>query len=419
MSSTSKMPISRHTRKREKTTDRCARCGACLSFCPVYQVQPIERYSPRGKNFLLRSASIKKRQRLIKQTVTACLQCGACSRLCSSGTDVADLIRRERNKDTYFRSFPHSLFDIWERIGQDRGVKAVSLLEKLSPLSKEFRSPISIASRPFLSNLNLYAKLFQDSVPKCRIDDKAKKAKILLFCGCMQNYVFPDIAAKIAALLDWEIEIPTDQVCCGLPAYSQGAISQARTFAKKNLNIFSKSDAEIILTGCASCAHMIKNWPCLFENANPLYQYAIKTATRVMELSQFIDQYQTEAIANEDITLAVQIPCHQRYGLDSARSLISATQKFLPPDIFPIDTLGCCGFGGTFSLLNPKLSKNIFEQNITVKIKSFTLKKIDMVLTTCSGCLFRLRYAFKALGKNEYEIPQACHLVDLIVKKGE
>ncbi len=406
------------THDKNTSKDTCARCGACLSFCPVYQSHPIERFSPRGKYFLLRSASIKKRQRLIKETIAACLQCGACSRLCPSGTDVADIIRAERDRVAYFRSFPYSLFDIWEKLGQERGIKAVSFLEKISALLRDFQNAVPLAKAPFLSNLNLYIHSFPGTISRCKVDERAKRAKVLLFCGCMQNHVFPDTAAKIAAILDWELEIPENQVCCGLPAYSQGAMSRARSFAKKNLDIFLNRQADIILTGCASCAYMIKSWPSLFGIQTPTYKHATKIATRVMEFSQFMARYQANTGARKNGSIAIQIPCHQRYGLDSERSLITVAQRFLLPDQ-PLTTLGCCGLGGTFSLFNPDISKNIFEQNIASKTGCFTLEKTGPVFTTCSGCLLRLRHAFETLAKEEDSAPRAYHLVDLMVHNKE
>lgn len=396
--------------------DNCARCGACLSFCPVYQSRPIERYSPRGKNYLLRSNGMKKRQKLIRQTVTACLQCGACTSLCSSGTDVASLIRRTRQEVPYFQSLPHSLFGAWERLGQVKGLKAVSFLERLSPVLKDFTGRINMSERPFLENLDFYARAYRGSMAVSSPFNGNGRLRVLFFAGCVQNFMYPGTASKIAALFDWDLYIPESQTCCGLPAYSQGAMKQARKLAVKNLNVFARDRFDVILTGCASCAYMIRNWPLLFDGDREYLHAARNASEQVMELSEFVAGHDFSAVKKGGRPVLLQVPCHQRYGLDSGDSPMTAMKKIAGGRIKVLnEALGCCGLGGTFSILNPELSKTIFEQNIKQRISSINLNNGAAVVTTCSGCLHRLK---QGLGDSEVEdgpVADVLHLVDIMV----
>ncbi len=397
--------------------DRCARCGACLAFCPVYKETLIERFSPRGKNYLLRSGNIKRRQKPIKETVTACLQCGACTSLCPSGSDVSALIRRTRQDESYFQSLPPSLFGAWERLGQERSLKAVSFIERLSPVLKDFTGRINLLERPFLEHLDFYAERHAGQRVLSSYQRGVDRPRILFFTGCVQNYVYPEIASKIASLFSWDITIPKDQTCCGLAAYSQGAMKQARRFAEKNLAFFLATDFDVIVTGCASCAHMIRKWPVLFDEGSGIQKAARQASERVLELSQFVLKYDFSEIDGQALErISVQVPCHQRFGLCAPESPILALKKVLGKKGQISDKgLGCCGFGGTFSIFNPQISKKIFKSNIASHFSSVTFNKISKVVTTCSGCLLRLRQGLK----REKGTPDACHLVDIMVSDKE
>ncbi|NPA94694.1 MAG: (Fe-S)-binding protein [Thermodesulfobacteria bacterium] len=405
---------------RRASGDRCARCGACLSFCPVYQAVPIERYSPRGKNFLLRTADIKKKQRLIKQTVTACLQCGACSTLCGSGADVAALIREERAKSSYFQSLPHSLFSLWEKLGQERSAKAATLLKKISPILKDLHETITLSDRPFLSHLDHFQGVTSGLTPLVEAKEELDLSKVLFFTGCVQNFVLPETAAKVASFLGWKAHIPREQSCCGLPAYSQGAIKQARAFAKRNILLFRDYDFHTLVTGCASCAYMIRKWPLLFPQEDSLYPLAKEISQRVMELSQFVvsnycARHDFAATNGHDTgTTICQIPCHQLYGLSSAHTPKEAAAMALGTGLHQ-ESLGCCGLGGTFSLLNPDISKEIFKRNIRGQIERLSLKEPTRIITTCSGCLLRLSKGVQ--GRESGSRLKISHLVEVLMEK--
>ncbi len=402
-----------------KTQDRCARCGACLSFCPVYQALSIERFSPRGKNYLLLSSDLKKRQRLIKQTVTACLQCGACSSLCASGADVASLIRRERGNFHYFQSLPHSIFSLWEKLGQEKSAKAASLLKGISPLFKDLSEQVKLAETPFLKDINFYRQQFALLKPLILPAKDIDPGKILFFTGCVQNLVLPETAAHIASFFEWQIRIPGEQSCCGLPAFSQGAFKQAASFAKRNIRLFLDHDFDTIVTGCASCAYMIKKWPALFAKDDKFYSMAVEVAEKVVELSQFVmATCKGPALKKSSIPgrAIVQVPCHQRFGLSAGKSPEDAARLILDEKLVP-DTMGCCGLGGTFSLLNPDISKTIFQRNIRDQISDLNLKNVQYILTTCSGCMLRLSQGLNQERPGDAKAPILKHLGEILVEK--
>ncbi len=392
--------------------DKCSRCGACLSFCPVYKVLSIERYSPRGKNFLLSSSKVKKHQDLLRETITACLQCGACSSLCGSQADVSALIRTQRQNDSYFRSIPRQVFGAFEKIGPNT-VKGILQIASIGlPLLKDMDRRIKPAKKSFLINIAHYNRKFSGT-DFTFFNKELKRLKIFFFTGCVQNFIYPETAAKIAALFGWKLTISKNQLCCGLPPYSQGAISEARTFAQKNLNVMHEKKYDVILTGCASCAYMLKRWPELFPQTSPLFPKVLETSKKVMELSEFLHDFGPKSLPQQcgERQIILQIPCHQRFGLQSKKALIDLVQRYWGIKNSSA-MLECCGLGGTFSILNRDISKKIFKSNITSKIETICSDRPAVVLTTCSGCLLRLKHGVEDIKAVDVT---ACHLVDLFM----
>ncbi len=400
--------------------DKCVRCGACLAVCPVYKAVLKERFSPRGKNFLLRKSGIDRKNPLFIETIRACLQCGACTAACSSGSDVCSLIREERRRHGYFRTLPRPVYSILSsrtlsnllvmaaginpvRAGNrhctpgSRGGIIGNLLEAgkiLRPAGTAFLSaPEDWTER---ARKCLKGRVGQRSIPQTA-----------LFVGCAQDFLFPGIPGKIAALAGRHVIIPGSQACCGLPAFCAGAVDQARKAVRRNLGAFKGEDFQVLLTGCASCASMIKKWPGLFEPGTEERIEAEELSEKVMEFSGFALEFLNLPAALPEGGVVFQMPCHQRYDLGRASDPVKLLSENLGERFMEAD-LGCCGQGGIFGFSMPDISGKILES-----ILSGLPPGVDYVATTCSGCLIRLKTGL-ASEKDHGSRVQACHIVDIL-----
>ncbi len=91
--------------------DDCVRCGFCLTACPTYLQTGNELDSPRGRIYLMNSASkgeIPIEGSLVKH-LDACLGCLACEPACPSGVKYGSLI--EAGRDQVERRYKRSTFD--------------------------------------------------------------------------------------------------------------------------------------------------------------------------------------------------------------------------------------------------------------------------------------------------------------------
>ncbi len=366
----------------------CVSCGACLSVCPAYRASFMERLAPRGKYALLSgvSADIDPDGPLIHETISACLQCGACSAVCSAGVDTCALVRRARSQ-----AGPSSLV----RMG-------LELLDR-GPVSGTGLA-LRLAGR-LLSGLSPLLGMVQDKrglteeLPKGvkGLPRTASGPRTALFVGCVQNYLLQDAAVAVMEFVPWGVEILEGQGCCGLAALSAGMEDMALSQMERNIEAFSDKGFDILLTGCASCASMLKRYPRLLPDGHPMKAKAEALAGRVMEFSSllaemargrlpFSAQGGPRAIQPHGGKNALQVPCHQRYGLGTIEGLKEAAS--LLGIEFDME-LGCCGFGGTFFMRHKGLSETIRQE----AIEECHRAGIDTIVTTCSGCLLNWHLA--------------------------
>lgn len=390
----------------------CTHCGACLAVCPVYDILRTECFSPRGRSHLLTEIEA---ERLPLNTggrffeaMDACLQCGACSASCKAGEDTAARVLQARTRFKELHTIPKWAWHLLENrrlldwtlpilslVPQNSG-----LLLRLLGLFRHERDALRLRIKPAFKTA-IDTITLKNSCKICKHSASLAGLRIAFFIGCVQNYIYPRVAEAIAAIPGASLCIPKDQGCCGMPAWTNGRPDTAKELALKNITALRKAEPDIVLTGCASCADMMRNhWPSLTGS---------KGIGRVMELSQFLVEYGiVPALAPKykDMPLYAHIPCHQRYGLKDTTSLPSLLSGLTNGKTQV--TQGCCGGGGLFGVKHTELSASILQKQLQGILSG---NKGACVVTTCSGCLLQWRELSKAMG-----MPiEAVHLAELFL----
>ncbi len=400
--------------------DRCTRCGACLAVCPVYNVLGHERFSPRARVQLARVCqqpdhAFLSASRGFRDAFTACLQCGACDSVCNAGVDTSAIIRSVRE----------------EFLVQKEGWKG-HLLDFLGTAEK---SKLSETVFAMLARIPVESGLWQRfssfgarktgrivplPAPESFLaqKDRGKKnianAKTVFFTGCIQNYLYPEIAEKVDALFSAELIIPVDQGCCGLPAWASGYRVRAQETVRRNLNIILANNPEAVMTACSSCAFMIKQWPELFEPGSE----ESKKARHVAGILKTFDQMALEhgcvgsSVAlplPADARVAYHISCHERFFLKDHKRRLEALKKITGRKISPVES--CCGGGGFFSVSCSGLSRDVFA-----RLRVEFAGKYDVILASCSGCLLQMRSLLhkSSLTSEETQAPLILHASEML-----
>jgi L-lactate dehydrogenase complex protein LldE len=150
-------------------------------------------------------------------------------------------------------------------------------------------------------------------------------------------------------------EYPRDQTCCGQFAYTLGDASTARRLMRHFLRVFGDGE---VLCPSASCVHMVRgHYPQLAESPRERQQVAA-LAARVRELSEWLAlQGPLPWTPTFSETLVLHHSCRARQlgVLPATARVLSQVAGLTLLTVSPY--YSCCGFGGTFRVQQPELSR--------------------------------------------------------------
>ncbi|WLE98499.1 MAG: (Fe-S)-binding protein [Candidatus Electrothrix communis] len=403
----------------------CAKCGACAVVCPVFRIDGREVLTARGKMHLLTTALAEQPSATFEDLFSRCLLCGACEQACPRQLPITNIISQARSTFSPFYG-PNGL-------KKAVACTALSHPELLDGLVKAGISLHRLQTLPALSGLRLKLGLLEertgpsllknnDTPSRKDLTEQQPASALSYFTGCLARHIQPSIAEATQTLLSKSnllpAQVPADQYCCGLAAWSAGKREQARELARKNIQAFSApalADTPII-TSCASCSSHLLAYPTLFAEHDPWHGKALAFADRVREFTSFFDaklpispcidtpehpNYPKQRIFYHD-------PCHLRFkdkGMSAPRSLLQkAGVLILEPEEGPL----CCGQGGLFHIACPEHSLQIFQQSS----KQVLAGSPDYVTTTCSGCLMQYQEGLARQGQQVKVVHLAILLAD-------
>ncbi len=384
---------------------KCVRCGACANVCPIYRIIGGHVYGhiyigAIGLILTYFYHGIDADKFLIEN----CINCHACKDVCIAKVDLPYLINKlhsvilnetQQNKTSHFivtilknRNVFHSILRIAKFI--QRPIKDNEGYIRHLPLflfkNQSFRKLPALAKEPF-----------RDIFPRIKKEVSSPIYQIALFTGCLQDFVYPDHLIKGVDFLQKngiKVSLPLLQGCCGLPALMLGEEKMAQEIAQHNINIIDPCNYDYIITLCASCAsHLKKNYPILLRNKKGIKVKADLFASKVMDFSSFIWEKLRDRLSPSKIQhyIAYHYPCHLIRGINVVNPPINIIKalghnitKYGEEDV-------CCGFGGSYSIKFPDISKEIVHNKIE-KIKN---TRATILVTDCPGCILQLKGTLK------------------------
>lgn len=383
--------------------DKCHGCGACRTFCPLFQAFPDEAASARSKANLAHAlaaggsiASDVLPSEEFQRAVKLCLNCRLCRWLCPTGVDVPLLCIELRRA---LKSF----------CGAPKGRLSLDFLPRVSQIGS-FLSPLANIIVSNGATRYLMEKAFgidkRRELPRFRrrakLNGRAAKGgpaissgSVIYFAGCYPSY--HDVEGLAGAVEDLlgslgHNLIAPEMKCCGAPKLACGSIQKAAQDAQVNMNAlypYIKEGIPIVTT-CPTCAVTLKN------------DYPLMLASEESNLLSgsvyHIAEYLSASLGRGALGLvpgaakgrvAYHSPCHLRPGglADEEALLLS-----LIPGL-EVVRLGekCCGMAGTFGLkrenfeLSMKIGEPLFHE--------IARSGADLVATSCPTCALQFKQA--------------------------
>ncbi len=380
---------------------RCVHCGFCTATCPTYLLLGDERDSPRGRIYLIKSmleGDVAPRQ--IRPHLDRCLSCYSCMTACPSGVDymhLSDYARQIVEKSAL-------------RPPGDEFMRKV--LRNIIPYPKRFRLALlaAMAARPFrkilarsrFKTLSAMLELAPASplrrgsftMPQTVKTKKARRGRVALLGGCAQRVLRPEIndsTVRFLNYLGYDVILSEGEGCCGALTLHMGKESEAKLFAKRNIDTWhgqrEKGPLDAIVVNASGCGTAVKDYAHLFAH-DPAYaakaKYVSSLAKDITELAaqQDIDP----PLGWSDIRVAYHSACSMQHG----QKLHDAPRQLLRNAGFTVldipDGHICCGSAGTYNLLQPDLANALKER----KLLSINRLKPDCVASGNIGCLTQL-----------------------------
>jgi glycolate oxidase iron-sulfur subunit len=384
----------RHTtagREAEEILRRCVHCGFCTATCPTYQLLGDELDGPRGRIYLIKQV-LEGAQPTTKTRLhlDRCLSCRSCESTCPSGVQYTRLLDIGRAV----------VEDKVPRTGSDAFMRGA--LKTLIPRSTLFGAAMKLGQSVRL----LLPGALRSKVPPLSsagpTPQRAHARQLIALAGCVQPSMYPNIngaARRVLDRLGIQMIEATGAGCCGAVRAHLNALEGAREDARRNIDAWwqlLESGAEGLVMTASGCGSHVLEYAHLLQDDS---DYAVKAARVVLATRDISEIMAAEAaglaallrackpLPEAERSLAFHSPCSLQHGLKirgTVESLLTSAGYTLTA---VADSYLCCGSAGTYSVLQPVLSKRLLEN----KISALTAGRPVVIASANVGCIGHLQ----------------------------
>lgn len=370
-------------REAEAILRSCVHCGFCTATCPTYLELGDERDGPRGRIYLMKQMfeTAQASERTVAH-LDRCLSCCSCETTCPSKVRYGRLLDLGR-----------SLAE--QKVQRSGGQRLVRwALRRILPYENRFTLLLRLGQ---LLRRMLPAAL-QSAIPLRKYPGtkprQQRARKMLLLAGCVQPGATPLTNAAAMRVMD-RLGITLVEMqgagCCGAISHHLVAHDEALAFTRRNIDAWwpaIAAGAEAIVISASGCGAMVREYGYLLQHD---LRYAAK-ARRISELARDLSEVLLgEDIsrlrpANDKLKTAVHCPCTLQHRLGQPDNIEKILQHVGIRLAKTRDKFSCCGSAGTYSLLQPQLSRKLRDK----KLAALSIDNPERIVTANVGCQLHL-----------------------------
>lgn len=396
----------------EEQYHSCIKCGLCVPGCPTYKVTLSETESPRGRVMLARNVlegKLKPGDNFQDQ-MDRCMDCLACNKICPVGIKPADLAldmryASEQIKPTWWKSIvfggllktPTRLefASLPVRLYQSLGIRWLAhKLKIFSLLPAKLRDLEAQLPKIPVQPLRL-------RVPVTMLPENEHKHTVGFFLGCGQSILHSRSSEATLTVLrhnGCKIITPRETKCCGMPARGYGRMDEALTMARFNIELYEKLECDLIVTDCATCGSMLKEYAGFFKDDPVWADRAALFSRKVRDVSEFLSSIPLKSpeVAIKK-TVTVHDPCHMVRAQNirnQPREILELINGLEIVEMKGADE--CCGSAGSQLITHYTNSSSILDR----KIASILETDADAVASGCPACRMQITTGLKRSGVN-------------------
>jgi len=237
-----------------------------------------------------------------------------------------------------------------------------------------------------------------------------RRGVVAFFPGCIMNMLYSPInwaTMRVLASNGYDTVVPAGEVCCGAPHMAVGEVDMAKALARRNIDILSPVEAEAVITNCAACGAMLKEYDRLLGDDRTYAAKASAFSRKVRDISEFL----VPNLSSPFGELRKRVTYHDACHLVHAQGIAGQPRQLLRsiPGLEFIELKEsdrCCGSGGVYNITHCDIAERVLMR----KVDNIAATRAEAVVTSNPGCLMQLRHGLRK-AKIEMEV---LHLVEIL-----
>ena len=369
---------------------KCVHCGFCTATCPTYQLLGDELDGPRGRIYLMKQVlEGAEPTRKTQQHLDRCLTCRNCESTCPSGVQYGHLVDIGRKL-------------VEDKVPRPAGEKALRWVLKEGLTSPLFGPAMKLGQRV----RGLLPESLKAKVPP-RQDagvwpTQTHARKVLMLAGCVQPAMSPNINSATARVLDAcgiQALVAPEAGCCGAVKFhlndQAGGLAHMRANIDAWWPLVEAGEVEAIVMNASGCGVTVKEYGHLLQHDSAYADKAARISALTRDLSELLPALMPSLKARirpEALQAAGLQAYHPPCTLQHGQQLKGGVEKHLSELGFEVKTAAneahlCCGSAGTYSVLQPELSKQLRDR----KLGHLQALQPEGILSANIGCITHLQ----------------------------
>jgi len=177
------------------------------------------------------------------------------------------------------------------------------------------------------------------------------------------------------------------QGCCGALHAHAGDAERARAMARRTIDAFERSGADLVAVDAAGCGAMMKEYGRLLAEDAAWAERARTFAAKVRDVSELLASAGPKPGGEVAAAVTYDAPCHLQHAQRVVAPPLAVLGAIPGLSLRPLaESDQCCGSAGIYSIAQPALSRAV----LAPKLAHIAATEAELVATGNPGCQMQI-----------------------------